>query len=62
MMAKDEGPGRQESASDDEAALEAAMEQVPRGAIALAGTSVALLMLCWFLIYLLVFLPRGSVG
>lgn len=44
------------------AALEEAMKEVPRGAIAVAGTSVVLLMLCWWAIYLFVFLPRGSVG
>jgi len=47
---------------DDEAALEAALAEAPRGAIAVAGTAVALLMLCWFAMYLFVFLPRGSVG
>ncbi len=46
----------------DEDALELAMSEVPRGAIAVAGTAVALLMICWFAIYLFVFLPRGSVG
>lgn len=44
------------------AALEEAMKEVPRGAVAVAGTSVVLLMLCWWAIYLFVFLPRGSVG
>jgi hypothetical protein len=47
---------------DEEAALEMAMAEVPKGAIAVAGTAVGLLMLCWFLIYAFVFLPRGSVG
>lgn len=46
----------------EEEALGLAMEQVPRGTIAVAGTAVALLMICWFAIYLFVFLPRGSVG
>jgi hypothetical protein len=44
------------------AALESALEQVPRGAIALASTAVGLMMICWFAIYLFIFLPRGSVG
>jgi hypothetical protein len=48
--------------SDDEAALDLAMSEVPKGTIAVAGTAVALLMICWFAIYLFVFLPRGSVG
>lgn len=47
---------------DEEAALEAAMREAPRGAVAVAGIAAGLLMLCWFLIYLFVFLPRGSVG
>jgi len=42
--------------------IEAALKQTPRGAFAVAGTAVALLMLAWLAIYLLVFLPRGSVG
>ena len=46
----------------DEAALEAVMQDVPRGAIVLSGSSVVLLMICWFLIYAFVFLPRGTVG
>ena len=49
-------------AADDEAALERALAEAPRGAIAVAGVAVALLMICWFAIYLFVFLPRGSVG
>ena len=53
-------PGIDEPDSDD--ALERAMSEVPKGAIAVAGAAVALLMLCWFAIYLFVFLPRGSVG
>jgi hypothetical protein len=44
------------------AALEAALEQSPRGALAVAGTAVILLMIAWFAIYLFVFLPRGTVG
>ncbi len=51
-----------ETADDELAALERAMAETPRGTIAVAGTAVSLLMLSWFLIYLLVFLPRGSVG
>jgi hypothetical protein len=48
--------------AEEEAALLAALDEVPRGTIAVAGTAVVLLMLCWFAIYLFVFLPRGSVG
>jgi hypothetical protein len=62
-VASDPGEtGQRPGEADDEAALEMAMREVPRGAIAVAGTAVALLMICWFAIYLFVFLPRGSVG
>lgn len=43
-------------------ALEAALRQTPRGAFAVAGVAVALLMAAWLAIYLFVFLPRGSIG
>lgn len=33
----------------------------PRGAIALAGTSTAIVIGLWFLFYFLVFLPRGVI-
>jgi hypothetical protein len=48
--------------ADEANEMEAALTQVPRGALALAGTAVGLLMLAWLLIYLFVFLPRGQVG
>jgi hypothetical protein len=35
---------------------------VPRGAAALAGIAVLLLLLAWVLIYAAVYLPRGMVG
>jgi hypothetical protein len=47
---------------DDEALLAAALAEVPRGATAVSGVAVLLLMIGWFLVYLLIFLPRGSVG
>jgi len=47
---------------DDLDALEDALKEAPRGAIAVAGTAVILLMIAWWAMYLLVFLPRGSVG
>ena len=53
------------SADDDglsEQALEDALKETPRGAFALAGLTVALLMAAWLAIYRFVFLPRGSVG
>ena len=42
--------------------LEAAMDEAPRGALAVSGVAVGLLLLCWLLIYFFVFLPRGTVG
>ena len=51
-------------AADDinEAALASAMRIVPLGAAVLAGSAVALLVLGYLLVYILVFLPRGTVG
>lgn len=46
--------------SDD--ALGEALAQTPKGAFALAGLTVGLLLLGWLAIYLWVFLPRGQVG
>jgi hypothetical protein len=46
----------------DEAALARVMRSVPLGAAVLAGSTVALLVLGYLLIYLLIFIPRGSVG
>jgi hypothetical protein len=46
----------------DDAALARVMQMVPVGAGVLAGAAVALLVLGYLLIYLLVFVPRGTVG
>jgi hypothetical protein len=46
----------------DETALAAVMRTVPLGAGVLAGSTVALLVLGYLLLYLLVFIPRGTVG
>jgi hypothetical protein len=48
--------------ADEDAALEAALHEVPRGALALSGLTVGLLLLAWLLMYALVFLPRGMVS
>ena len=54
---------RDDEADDiDEAALERVMREVPKGAWALSGLTVWLLLLCWILIYAFVFLPRGMVS
>lgn len=34
----------------------------PRGAVAVAGLAVAVLLAIWFAFFVFVFLPRGSVG
>jgi hypothetical protein len=46
----------------DDEALARVMRTVPLGAGVLAGSAVALLVLGWLLIYLLIFIPRGTVG
>jgi hypothetical protein len=55
---------RGNSSSDevDGEALARVMAEVPRGALALSGLTVGLLLLAWFLISVFVFLPRGPVG
>jgi hypothetical protein len=46
----------------DPEALAHVMHAVPIGAGVLAGGAVALLVIGYLLIYLLVFIPRGTVG
>ena len=46
----------------DDEALAGVMRSVPIGAAVLAGSAVALLVLGYLAVYLLVFLPRGTVG
>jgi hypothetical protein len=38
------------------------MREAPRGALALSGLTVGLLLLAWFFVYAFIFLPRGMVG
>ena len=38
------------------------LDRVPAGAAALAGLAVFLLLLGWFFVYFLIYLPRGMVG
>ena len=42
--------------------VDAAFDHAPRGALAVSGIAVGLLILCWLLIYIFIFLPRGTVG
>ncbi len=51
---------RYESVAESD--LEAAMGEVPKGALALAGIAVALLLIGWFFVYFAIFIPRGVVG
>jgi hypothetical protein len=53
---------RTSSPETDDALLESVMSEVPRGARALAALTVGLMLVAWFVIYALVFLPRGTVG
>jgi hypothetical protein len=46
----------------DEAKLASVMRTVPLGAGVLAGSAVALLVLGYLIVYIFVFLPRGTVG
>lgn len=46
----------------EDAALQRALADVPRGALALAGAAMALLLVAWLAIYLFLFLPRGAVS
>jgi hypothetical protein len=46
----------------EEERLEIALRTAPRGAMALAGIAVAILMLAWLAIYIFVFIPRGVTG
>jgi hypothetical protein len=42
--------------------LSRVLREVPRGALALAGLTVFLLLIGWFFVYLFIFIPRGTVG
>jgi hypothetical protein len=53
-MAQREEPTPQE--------LDTVLADVPKGAMALAGLTVLLLLVAYLAIYFLVFLPRGEVG
>jgi hypothetical protein len=56
-------PDNRRAAEDAELATASIqLEEVPQGAFALAGATVALLLLAWLLVYFLVFLQRGPVG
>lgn len=46
----------------DHALDDSALTAVPRGALALAGIAVGLLVLAWLAMYFFAFLARGPVG
>ena len=43
----------------EEAAIDTIVQAGPGGAIAVAGTATAIVVIMWFAFYLLVFLPRA---
>jgi hypothetical protein len=50
---------------DDDVAqgeLDAVMDEVPKGALTVAGIAILLLLIGWLFIYFAIFIPRGSVG
>lgn len=49
-----------EDPSPDEATVQRIVAEGPKGAIALAALSTALVILIWVLFYLLVFVPRSN--
>jgi len=46
----------------DEGELRSIVARGPRGALALAGLSVATLLAIWLAFFVFIFLPRGAVG
>jgi hypothetical protein len=61
-----EGPRRGEDAASHTGELSATelrlLDAVPSGSAGLAGIAVFLLLLGWFFVYFLIYLPRGMVG
>ena len=55
-------PTRSSDESITQTDLDTVMEQVPKGALALAGIALLLLLAGWFFVYFVIFIPRGSVG
>lgn len=56
------GAGRTIDPALDDAALDAVMQVVPRGALTLAAAALTLMLAGWLLLYFLVFLARGPVA
>lgn len=51
-------PGERALTAEEERRL----RDVPKGAATVAGVAVALMLAAWFLIWLLIYLPRGPIG
>jgi hypothetical protein len=51
-----------EGSPADDAALAEVLKTVPKGAFALAGIAVSLLMLAWLIVYVFIFLARGPIS
>ena len=52
-------PPAPNGSSDESAAVDAIVRAGPRGAVAVAGVSVAVLLVLWLAFYFLVFMPRS---
>jgi hypothetical protein len=53
-------PLPERSAEAEDEAVDRIVRDGPRGALALAGITTAIVVALWFAFYLLVFLPRGA--
>jgi hypothetical protein len=53
---------RPEATEPSQAQIDAVMEEVPKGTLALAAAAVLLLIAGWFFVYFVIFVPRGTVG
>ena len=51
-----------ESDAEELERIDSAVGEAPNGALIVSAIAVGLLLLCWLAIYLLVFIPRGTVG
>lgn len=52
-------PGDQATPAQDQRRVDDIVSKGPSGALALAGSAVAIVLAIWFAFYFLVFLPRG---
>jgi hypothetical protein len=52
-------PSDQTTAAEDQRRVDAIVSQGPSGALALAGSALAIVLAIWFAFYFLVFLPRS---